>query len=243
MLTRNLSAVLLLIFSISAAFVCHGAKPKVDYYINETGEFVIKIKNDTASIYSTITPWSIHFDQYYELSRCTVKRINRNFLEISSIDRQQPSFYRDKIKCQLSDTVTDPRNDSIYIDVSGGEIQKWNLNYTMQTGSTSRVLDQNSFRLVTTVPDDGVLEFAVNPERYYRSNMVCQLFEIMDFFFDVKTEGHNHLKIDFPFKIEAVFENYYIKQEYVRITPKGLKWRQYDFKKFKPNKKMKRQFK
>jgi hypothetical protein len=238
--------ILLVVGYIISVNSCSGANNKTDYYIDDTGKFAIKIKNDTVTFFSQFDTWFHPYPHFFKAAVCTFKHIDGDFVELNTIDEFQPQFFRDKIQYQWSDTLTGS-TDSIYIDLTS---EYYSLSpelfppYVVKCEYFNGITNRGKCSWSIRRKDESSTRISIMEKKdvIYGSNEYSQYFYDYDFLFSVDLKNHNHLKIIFPFQISQLFGSYIILNEYAKMSSKGFQWRQYRFKKFKPSKNLKKQF-
>lgn len=209
------------------------------FYIDDSGMYVFRIENDTATIYSRFNRNAFldnTLSEFVNVSTCRVNRIDGSLFELISIREQQPEYYHDAIKFVLSDTVTSPANDSIYFEITAPTKCRYQI--ILDNDEDRWLIDGVYKGAIAGGSNDKIVGLSVypGPECPSVSNIEGQFLGVLNLFFlGPYYENHNLVKVDMPFLTDSTFYTYVIMNEYAMFTDDGFKWRFLNFKKFEPD--------
>lgn len=189
---------------------------------NESGSIVMDIQGDTLIMKS------------YEsdtLAICNWQRVSDTFMEINSIVNpvvnafKDMSIHRSKLPNDTSNTpaifrfVLPNTTDDLEIYVLCGTKSYKGL---IHNGVSQITLNNYRSR---RFPEP--ISFGIRPIIYVESNPQSQYFGLLylSYPFDIKYELNDLITIELPSVTPDLFNQYFIKGEYVHIVDEGLEWR------------------
>lgn len=228
---------LMLIVIVLTASVVRAAESGRSYYIDDAKMLIFKIENDTATIYSCFNR-DVFIDndtaKFVNVSTCTVKNVDDDFFELTSIDEQQYAYYINRVEYQLNDTLTEALNDSLYFELTAPQMERWEVSTIGKT--TEEIKDGRlcwSTKIEYGMPD--YTFFTITPKKYSASLPDGQYLGLICFQVAIEMENHNYVKLEMPFLTENFFKSYINLDDYVHKIPEGFLWRGLAFNHFAPS--------
>lgn len=161
---------------------------------------------------------------------CKFNMISKSFLEINSIRHPFEEAFGDckitRAKISPNDTAAFPIVNFVFPNITEDvkvEVYSHPNYYSAISEDGHCQIIINKYRN-STFKD---IDFNVAPLNYNISNLEAQYFGVMFYWYAIGIDCQQDeiITIELPSVTEGLFEQYYIKGEYVRIKSDGLVWR------------------
>ncbi|MDR1654305.1 MAG: hypothetical protein LBS01_11810 [Prevotellaceae bacterium] len=218
--------IIILFLSVLFFQLSFGQKDLSGIYTNEAGMQIIIDGN--LFYYRIPNAPEVGFIVFYNdtLAECTIKRIDKNFIEINS----EPPWYKviNSLKlCQSIDTTITSDSikvsfavpydrSSLTISLFTDEFKQFDLNYSENNKS---LMLPNNTKTIT---------FSVLPEAHLALHSPEGLFYGVLYYSSIKYDIGKHInrvEIEIPAIDNSFFEKYYVKGEYARVRQNKIEWK------------------
>ena len=218
---KNLAYLSIIVYFFFASFNSTANNNYNGSYSNESGSVVMDIYGDTLIIKS------------YELDTlavCNWKNASENFLEINSIVDPVFTAFKDMSIQRSSMTIDSISHPAVFRFMLPNTTEDMEIYVSCGTKSYNGMIKNGIFQLVLDknirkYPEP--LTFDIKPIFYTESNPAAQYYGILylSYPFGIKYNLNELITITLPSVKPSLFDQYFIKGEYIKMIKEGLEWR------------------